>query len=182
MIYSLILIFNLFSAMTSLTYDFGEGKDGKDWMIVNDGVMGGLSSGKVTFTETSLVFSGSVSLENNGGFTSFRAPYGRYNLEPFDKIEIRYRLTGLDCALSIDQNRRFWRPNYKMPIPTNDNWRTLTVNLYELGEYQMGRKTGRQMSTDEARNSIRLGIITDSKEAGDFRLEVDYIKFYRSDN
>lgn len=181
MIYSLILFLNLLSPTENLTYDFGKGKAGQEWMIVNDGVMGGLSRGKVAFTESSLIFSGSVSLENNGGFTSFRAPYGRYDLSEYDKVEIRYRSEGMDCALSFDQNSRFWRPNHKMPIPlTKNTWVTLDANLYELSEYQMGRQTGAKMTEADAKRTIRLGLITDSKKAGTFSLEIDYIKFYKS--
>lgn len=181
MIYLLISIFNLINTVENLTYDFGAEKDGQEWMIVNDGVMGGLSRGSVSFTDNSLVFSGNVSLENNGGFTSFRAPYARYDLSKYDKIEIRYRSEGMDCAMSLDQNRRFWRPNHKMPIPaTNNTWMTLNVNLYELSEYQMGNRTGGRLNENNAKQTIRLGLITDSKKAGEFSLEIDYIKFYKS--
>jgi len=167
--------------MGDFTFDFGNGKNGQEWRVVNDGVMGGLSRGKVEFTENSFIFSGSVSLENNGGFTSFRSPYGRYDLSEYDKVEIKYRSEGMDCALSFDQNSRFWRPNHKMPIPATDNiWMTLTTNLYELSEYQMGRMTGAQMSENDARQTIRLGLITDSKKQGSFSLEIDYIKLYKS--
>ena len=45
----------------------------KYWTIVNDGVMGGLSSSEIIETEEkTLIFSGLVSLENNGGFASVR--------------------------------------------------------------------------------------------------------------
>ena len=44
------------------------------WTTVNDPVMGGLSTSSVTFGNGGLVFSGSISLENNGGFASARSP------------------------------------------------------------------------------------------------------------
>ncbi len=44
------------------------------WRTVNDPVMGGLSTSTVTFGNGGLVFSGSISLENNGGFASARSP------------------------------------------------------------------------------------------------------------
>ncbi len=42
------------------------------WVVVNDTVMGGRSSGSISIDEDSFQFSGSVSLENNGGFASVR--------------------------------------------------------------------------------------------------------------
>ncbi len=44
------------------------------WSTVNDPVMGGLSTSNVTFGDGGLVFSGDISLENNGGFASARSP------------------------------------------------------------------------------------------------------------
>ncbi|MCH9723174.1 MAG: CIA30 family protein [Actinomycetia bacterium] len=44
------------------------------WTTVTDPVMGGLSTSAVSFRDGGLVFSGSISLENNGGFTSARSP------------------------------------------------------------------------------------------------------------
>ncbi|WP_235892411.1 CIA30 family protein [Mycolicibacterium hodleri] len=45
------------------------------WTTVNDPVMGGLSTSRVTFgAGGGLVFSGNISLANNGGFASARSP------------------------------------------------------------------------------------------------------------
>jgi hypothetical protein len=44
------------------------------WTTVNDPVMGGQSTSTVTFGGGGLVFSGNISLENNGGFASARSP------------------------------------------------------------------------------------------------------------
>jgi len=44
------------------------------WTTVNDPVMGGRSTSQVMFGNGGLVFSGSISLENNGGFASARGP------------------------------------------------------------------------------------------------------------
>ena len=46
------------------------------WRIVNDGVMGGLSSSDLELTkDRTAIFSGFVSLDNNGGFASVRATF-----------------------------------------------------------------------------------------------------------
>ena len=44
------------------------------WTTVNDPVMGGRSTSNVAFGDGGLVFSGTISLENNGGFASARSP------------------------------------------------------------------------------------------------------------
>lgn len=44
------------------------------WTTVNDPVMGGRSTSGIAFGGGGLIFSGDVSLENNGGFASARSP------------------------------------------------------------------------------------------------------------
>lgn len=46
--------------------------DAAAWRIVNDGVMGGVSSSRVSHTGDALRFAGEISLANNGGFASMR--------------------------------------------------------------------------------------------------------------
>lgn len=54
-----------------------------EWMIVNDDVMGGNSQGSAETTNNNvLLFEGSLSLENNGGFSSVKTD-GNWNLENF---------------------------------------------------------------------------------------------------
>lgn len=44
------------------------------WTTVNDPVMGGRSTSSVSYGDGGLVFTGNISLENNGGFASARGP------------------------------------------------------------------------------------------------------------
>ena len=55
-------------------YDFGSPEAVDGWTTVNDTVMGGVSTATVTWNEGALVFAGTVSLDNNGGFTSVVGP------------------------------------------------------------------------------------------------------------
>ena len=50
------------------------------WRITDDGVMGGLSKGRVDFTDAgTMVFKGTLSLENSGGFSTART--GKVDLD-----------------------------------------------------------------------------------------------------
>jgi hypothetical protein len=55
-------------------FDFGSGTPADGWGVVNDTVMGGVSSGQLALTDGVLVFTGDLSLDNNGGFASIRSP------------------------------------------------------------------------------------------------------------
>ncbi|WP_238949258.1 CIA30 family protein [Mycobacterium sp. IDR2000157661] len=54
--------------------DLGDANEVAGWTTVNDPVMGGRSTSTITFGAGGLVFSGDISLENNGGFASARSP------------------------------------------------------------------------------------------------------------
>ena len=45
-----------------------------DWYVQNDTVMGGVSSSELSWNDGDVVFSGNLSTDNNGGFTSMRGP------------------------------------------------------------------------------------------------------------
>jgi monofunctional biosynthetic peptidoglycan transglycosylase len=49
--------------------------DPTDWRVVNDGVMGGMSTSRVVRAGEALRFAGEISLANNGGFASIRRPF-----------------------------------------------------------------------------------------------------------
>lgn len=55
-------------------FAFTEAGDIADWGTVNDTVMGGVSSSSASWEAGTMVFSGELSLDNNGGFTSVRGP------------------------------------------------------------------------------------------------------------
>ena len=83
------------SAMVrTVLFDYDE--DEPAWYTVNDDVMGGVSTSMVTTdAETQrLVFSGNLSLENNGGFASIRSQWSDYDLTGYDGIVLRVRGDG----------------------------------------------------------------------------------------
>ncbi len=54
--------------------DFPTADDVRGWSVVNDTVMGGVSTGQLAWEDGALVFIGELSLDNNGGFASVRSP------------------------------------------------------------------------------------------------------------
>ena len=55
-------------------FDFVDSESPNGWSVVNDTVMGGVSIGQVDVEDGVLVFTGELSLDNNGGFASVRSP------------------------------------------------------------------------------------------------------------
>ena len=57
-----------------ILFDFNDQNDVSDWFNQDDTVMGGVSDSATTWVDGQLVFSGNLSLDNNGGFTSTFGP------------------------------------------------------------------------------------------------------------
>jgi len=52
------------------TINFGRAAGGvQDWIMISDNVMGGITASNLAYTDSSLVLSGKISLENYGGFS-----------------------------------------------------------------------------------------------------------------
>ena len=158
--------------------DFGQNKDGSDWRTINDNVMGGVSRGGHQLTKDALVFSGKISFDNNGGFSSVRGPYGEYDFSSFTRIKISYSLQGLDMALTLERERPYYKPKYRMDLAkTGGEWKTIEFPLLEFKEYVVGRPTGQSISKSQLQDIIRFGFINSEKAEKEFELRVDYISF-----
>ncbi|OJJ20789.1 hypothetical protein BKI52_09400 [marine bacterium AO1-C] len=173
---SILLLF--MTPPTATKLDFGKKKFGSDWLIINDGVMGGLSQGEVAFTNNSVIFKGRVSLENNGGFSSFRSPYGSIDLSKFTSVKMRVRTNGSKFGFTLSTDTRFYIPNYKKVFSTEaGQWKTFTFQLRDFDQYRIGRATGNKIPEEYLSKIIRMGFITNFKAEKDFSLEIDYLEF-----
>jgi NADH dehydrogenase [ubiquinone] 1 alpha subcomplex assembly factor 1 len=108
-------------------------KDENKWRIVNDGVMGGLSSSQAIVENDKIIFSGKVSLENNGGFASLRSPVKDYNFEQFSGIEIKIKGDGKRYSISMKETTYFTGLFYTSTFETKkDEWITVKFLLISL--------------------------------------------------
>jgi len=175
----MLLTFGFAGAGSLPKLDFGEEKGGQDWRALNDGVMGGLSRSAIEFTANSLRFSGEVSLANNGGFASLRSTFGARDLSDYESLTVRLRATGQTFAFVLETSSRWFDPNFKYVLRPEKvgEWETFTIPLADFKAYRVGRRMNRSMSPEDQAQVIRLGFITDDKQAGSFELEVDYLAF-----
>lgn len=158
--------------------DFGKNGNAQDWTIINDGVMGGLSRGEGYFTDSSLVFQGEVSLDNNGGFASLRSAYQDFDLSAFEKVVIRCKSKGVQFAFTMNIHRQFYLPSFKKRIHTpSDDWQTIELPLKEFYAYRLGNQLDYKLNNKDLKQIIRLGFITDEKQYAPFEFEIDYLEF-----
>jgi NADH dehydrogenase [ubiquinone] 1 alpha subcomplex assembly factor 1 len=152
------------------------------WVSVNDTVMGGVSQGGSRVTDDgTLEFFGEVSLENNGGFASVRAGADSLDLSAYDTMLMRVRGDGKRYALSVQTDYRIMAGAYYFDFqPEAGQWQEVRVPLQALRV----RSFGRPVPAAPVLNSSDIrefGFIISDKQAGPFRLEVDWIKAVRAD-
>jgi len=153
---------------------------GKDpspaWEATNDGVMGGLSKGGARLTEDGMLFSGVLSLENNGGFSSIHAD-GPFDLSPFDGIRLKVFGDGRSYQLrfrsdAIFENRG--RVSFgKVFATVEGEWIDVFIPFDDLSQTWRGRALSGY--TFNAADVRRIGFMLNDKKAGDFRLKIRWI-------
>lgn len=147
------------------------------WYAVNDTVMGGVSAGGCRVTDDgTLEFSGSVSLENNGGFASVRVGTEPLDLSGCDELVMRVRGDGQRYALSVQTDYRIMAGAYYFDFqPAAGQWEEVRVPLRALQARSFGRPLTRAPILN-SRDIQALGFMISDKQAGPFRLEIDWIK------
>ncbi len=108
----LAITMNTHAPSERILFDFQASTNSSAWQIVNDDVMGGVSTSRFQIlTNGGAVFSGVVLLENNGGFASVRSSPARHDLTGCGGFVIRLRatdaVTNSPRARKQDSTRRF---------------------------------------------------------------------------
>ncbi len=154
-----------------------EGKAGEpEWQAVNDGVMGGLSKGGPAIKDGSLHFSGTLSLENNGGFSSVRAMELKQDFTGKPQMVMRVKGDGrtYQLRLSTDALYQGSRIAYGGSFATEDGkWIEVRVPFESLAPSWRGKKLdGPPLDLSKIRE---ISIMIADKKPGPFVIEVDWI-------
>lgn len=126
--------------MTTLTLvDFNKKSDVNQWRVVDDGVMGGRSQGSFTLNDEGHgVFSGDVSLENNGGFSSVRYRTGDTDISGMTKVVLRVKGDGKSYQFRVRDDAGSYY-SYITTFSTTGEWQDIEINLDDLYASFRGR-------------------------------------------
>ena len=160
----------------TMLFDFSKPDAAKAWQTVNDGVMGGVSDGKVRITETNLEFYGTLSLENDGGFASVRSKAAKMDLSKYDGLVFKVRGDGRDYYLNVHVPTSQIAFSYRASFKTEkDKWTEVTIPFNDLKATAFGRTLDKGKPLNPS-NVEALGFLLSDKKAGPFKLEVAWIK------
>ncbi|MEM9142010.1 MAG: CIA30 family protein [Bacteroidota bacterium] len=147
--------------------------DPNTWLVVNDGVMGGLSQGAFAITEAGHgLFSGTVSLENNGGFTSVRHRFEPFEVSSYQSVVLRLRGDGKTYKFRIKSNQGE-KHSYTLPFATTREWQTVSLTFEKMAPKFRGRYL--DMPHYPGKIMSEIGFLIANKKKEGFRLEIDFI-------
>jgi monofunctional biosynthetic peptidoglycan transglycosylase len=161
---------------TRVLVDFSDAGEVARWGAVNDGVMGGLSDSRLApASDSTAVFEGNLSLENNGGFASVRRePFG-YGLSGAHALVLDVRGDGRRYQFRIRTDDRFDGVAYRAFFDTEQGkWNRITLPFDEFRATFRGRSVPGAPVLDPGQ--IRqIGFLIADKRPGAFRLEIKTI-------
>ena len=165
-----------------MLFDFSDPVDIKPWYTVNDNVMGGISKGLVRAVDVSLVFYGSLSLENNGGFASVRTKRMKLDLTDGDQLVVRYKGDGRRYYLSLYVPTLRIAYSFRTPLVTEkDKWQEASFPIDQFVATSFGRAI-RGADPVVASRVNAIGFMISDKREGPFKLEVEWIKVAPSES
>jgi len=153
-----------------IVFDFSENSSPDGWLVVNDGVMGGLSQGTFTIGDKgTALFAGEVSLENNGGFSSVRYNTGETDVEGYTTLAITLKGDGKNYQVRIRENNDDYF-SYIATFQTSGKWETIEIPLKEMFPSFRGQKLDRP--NFRGNTIVELTFLIGNKKAESFKLEL----------
>ena len=148
-----------------------------EWRAINDGVMGGRSRGEIRPTDRQTgIFTGDLSLENNGGFASVRAAVGRRDLSAHTGLEIRVRGDGRTYQLRLRTDDRFDGIAYRTFFETEPGAWVTVRRAFDVFEPTFRGRIPRNAPPLDRSRIQQVGFLLADKQPGDFALEIDFVR------
>ncbi|MDF4222735.1 CIA30 family protein [Maribacter sp. M208] len=155
-------------------YKFDENFHLKDWQIVNDDVMGGLSMGLIQVNKEGFgVFSGHVSLENNGGFCMVRRNVERMHVNVYTKFLLSVKGDGKRYAFRCKSGEH-QRHTYSYEFTSTKDWTTIEIPFKDMQAVFRGEELN--LPNYHGDYLTQIAIIIKNGIEEDFVLEIDKIE------
>ena len=166
---------NTHAAADKILFDFQTATNTAAWQVVNDDVMGGVSTSSFRLTNGAAVFQGEVSLENNGGFASVRSLPARHDLAGCDAFVIRVRGDGRRYKFTARTDRSFDSAIYQTVFTTKKGeWEEHRLPMKHFVPTFRGRVLSGEPPLDPAKVTS-VGFLIADKQDGPFRLEIGWV-------
>ncbi|MGB0770707.1 MAG: CIA30 family protein [Flavobacteriaceae bacterium] len=165
-------VFN-FTQNKKVIFEFDKSCNIDAWQVVDDVVMGGNSNSEISLNEDGNgFFKGTVSIENNGGFSSIRLNVNK--IETTSNKTILLKLKGDGSVFQFRVKRsKYERHSYIFNFKTTGDWETIEIPLEEMTPSFRGFKL--DISNFNQDDIQQIGFLKVSKKNTPFRLEIKHI-------
>jgi NADH dehydrogenase [ubiquinone] 1 alpha subcomplex assembly factor 1 len=158
----------------SIIYDFQKDTSTTNWRVVDDEVMGGLSQGKLRVDDEGHgVYSGTVSTENNGGFSSLRYRFDAIETSEDQSVVLRVKGDGKKYQFRVKDKPSQYH-SYIYTFETNGDWQTIEIPLAEMTPSFRGRKLS--IPNFNHTQIEEIAFLIGNKKAESFELIIDKIE------
>ena len=154
-------------------FEFNKKANIKQWHIVNDDVMGGLSMGLMQINiQGNGVFSGHVSLDNNGGFCLVRHDVERIPVDKYSFFVLRIKGDGKKYAFRCKSGEH-QRHTYSYDFKAGKDWQTIEIPFKQMEPVFRGEEL--KLPNYHGDYLAQIAIIIKNGIEEDFTLEIDCI-------
>jgi monofunctional biosynthetic peptidoglycan transglycosylase len=161
---------------TTRLFDFAQ-ESAEEWIVVNDGVMGGVSRSAFVDSDSGYAsFQGVMSLENNGGFASVRHRIAPRALDGQSGLALRIRGDGRSYQVRLRTDLAFDGIAYRAEFETvSGEWQTITIPFSQFEPTWRGRRPPGAPPL-EAGEVQQIGLMVADGIEGPFQLDVEWIQ------
>ena len=158
----------------NMSFEFFKLKS-EQFRVINDDVMGGMSSSEIKLLEGGVNFSGTISLENNGGFASVRMlwPFANKSVEDnLGSVVLKVKGDGKKYQFRLRTNRGFDGAAYSSVFSTLKNQvQTIELGVDEFMPTFRGRKL-KNMPKLKLSNVQQMGVLVSDQQEGHFDIDL----------
>ncbi|WP_232817841.1 CIA30 family protein [Winogradskyella tangerina] len=167
-----LLVIILFLKSMTL-FEFSAESNIDNWQILDDVVMGGRSDGHFKINKDGHgEYTGNVSLENNGGFSSLRYYFETVDSSDYTKFKIRIKGDGKSYQFRVKSNR-YDRYSYIFKFETTEDWQTIEIPFEDM--YASFRGYRLDIPNFEGKQMEEVAFLIGNKKKESFKLLIDSI-------
>mgnify|MGYP006077590531 FL=1 len=162
------------SMSLAVIFDFNKKSNVEDWVIVDDGVMGGRSKGNFKLSKDGFgVFEGKISLENNGGFSSLRYKFPKIETKEYSKVVLKLKGDSKQYQFRVKTNSGDYY-SYITTFSTSGKWQEIEIPLKDMYPSYRGRKLDQPNFSGDYIEEIMF--LIGNKKEENFKLLLDNLE------
>ncbi len=154
-------------------FNFTTTSNSSNWKIVDDVVMGGRSDGNfIINAEGHGEFSGKVSLENNGGFSSLHYYFDTITSDTYSKFVIKIKGDVKSYQFRV-KDKQSDRHSFIFEFTTTNDWQTIEIPFSEMHATFRGRRL--DIPNFQGKQMEEIAFLIGNKKQETFKLIIDSI-------